>query len=349
MRRTVMSLVVSCLGLTAGCGGSGGGGPESAPPGTGGATVTGSSGTVTTGEQAPVSSVGGATSSSSETTSTMTTSASTADATSGSTVSSVGGASSTTASVTTGGGGRAATPSSGCGTAPSIPDSPSLMSGGVERTYLVDLPSSYDPDTAYPIVFGFHGASTSGETFRSAFYGNLLSAMGDEAIVVHPDALGDPTSWDASVDVTFFDDLLTELQSTLCIDMTRVFATGHSSGGFFTNSLGCERADVLRGIAPVSGGGPSSFGNSSCAGPVAAWIAHGENDDTVDFSSGEGSRDYWLEANGCDANSAMPTTPTECVEYSCDPGLPVRWCVHQDGHNWPDFAPQGIWDFFKSL
>ena len=221
------------------------------------------------------------------------------------------------------------------------------MSGGVERTYLVDLPSSYDPATAYPIVFGFHGASTSGETFRSSFYGNLLSAMADEAIVVHPDALGDPTSWDANRDVTFFDDLLVELRSTLCIDTNRVFATGHSSGGFFTNSLACERADVLRGIAPVSGGGPNGFAN--CVGPVAAWIAHGENDETVDFSSGEGSRDYWLEANGCAADSAMPAALDECVEYGCEAGLPVQWCVYQDGHDWPDFAPQAMWDFFRAL
>jgi hypothetical protein len=40
----------------------------------------------------------------------------------------------------------------------------------------------------------------------------------------------------------------------------------------------------------------------------------------------------------------------ECVDYSgCDEGLPVRWCVHQSGHNWPGFAPQAIWDFFSSL
>src|SRR5690606_35705421 len=258
--------------------------------------------------------------------------------------------SSTTASITSGSGGtQAAQPSTGCGTEPSLSENPSVMSGGVVRTYLVDLPSAYDPNTAYPIVFGFHGMGTSGETFHSAFYGNLLSAMADEAIVVHPDALGDPTAWGDEEEIAFFDDLLVELQATLCIDTARVFVTGHSSGGFFTNTLACARADVLSGIAPVSGGGPFSFGNNSCVGPVAAWIAHGENDETVDFSSGEGSRDHWLEANGCDAGSATASTPSECVEYTCSEGLPVRWCVYQDGHDWPDFAPRGMWDFFKSL
>jgi poly(3-hydroxybutyrate) depolymerase len=191
---------------------------------------------------------------------------------------------------------------------------------------------------------------TDGEMFRGQFYGNLLSAMADEAIVVHPNAAGDPTAWDTSTDVDFFDAMLGQLTGMVCIDEGRIFATGHSSGGFFSNSLGCERGDVLRGIAPVSGGGPMTFGGGSCAGQVAAWIAHAPNDDTVDFSSGQGSRDHWAEANGCDINATEPATPAECVSYGgCDTGYPVMWCEYDDGHNWPSFAPQGMWDFFKSL
>ncbi len=336
--------------IAVGCG-SDGGAEFSQEQGTEGTTTASDAGSVTTGGEVAASSVGG-TASSNEATAATTTSETTSTATSGasiSTASGAGGTSSAAASVTSGGGGSSAMPSSGCGVAPNIPSPPTVMSGGVERSYVIDIPASYDPETPYPIVFGFHGMSTSGELFRSEFYGNLLSTMGDEAIVVHPDALGDPTAWDTEQDVPFFDDLLAELQSLLCIDASRVFITGHSSGGFFTNSLACERADVLRGIAPVSGGGPLTFGNTACVGPVAALVAHGENDETVAFSSGEGSRDHWLEVNGCDASSAAPSSSPECVEYTCDPGLPVRWCVHQEGHDWPAFLPQAIWDFFKAL
>jgi polyhydroxybutyrate depolymerase len=246
-----------------------------------------------------------------------------------------------------GAGGGMAT--NGCGQDPPEPGERSLQLDGEERTYILDLPPDYDPATPYPIVFGFHGASTSGSTFRSSFYGNLLSAMGDAAIVVHPDALGDPTSWETERDVPFFDALVVALSSELCIDGDRIFATGHSSGGFFTNTLGCERGDVLRAIAPVSGGGPFAFGGASCTGEVAAWLAHGENDETVDFSSGEDSRDHWLETNGCTEASAA-VTPPECVEYEgCNEGYPVRWCVYQEGHDWPEFAPEGMWDFFLGL
>ncbi len=243
-----------------------------------------------------------------------------------------------------------ADPSTGCGLAPPENGSHSIEVNGDTRTYILDVPSAYDSNTPYPIIFGFHGMSTDGELFRSRFYGNLLSAMADEVIVVHPDALGDPTAWDTDRDVPYFDALLAHLQTELCVDAGRIFATGHSSGGFFTNTLGCQRGNVLRGIAPVSGGGPFVWGGTGCTGNVAVWIAHASNDETVDFSNGEGSRDFWGEASGCDLNAPSPATPEACEDYAaCDPRYPVRWCVYEDGHNWPTFAPEAMWDFFKNL
>jgi poly(3-hydroxybutyrate) depolymerase len=151
--------------------------------------------------------------------------------------------------------------------------------------------------------------------------------------------------------VEFFDALLALLTTTYCVDEARLFATGHSSGGFFTNVLGCERGDVLRAIGPVSGGGPFTFGGGSCAGQVAAWIAHGIDDATVALSNGESSRDHWAEANGCDTSqTTVPSADYPCVEYvGCDVGYAVRWCAYEGDHNPPDFGPQGLYDFFSTL
>jgi poly(3-hydroxybutyrate) depolymerase len=246
-------------------------------------------------------------------------------------------------------------PSAGCGQLALVSSGASSIEvDGVTRTYILDVPSGYDGTTPLPLVFAFHGATTSGEFFRGRFYGNLLSTMSDAALLVHPDALGEPTAWDNEVDVPFFDALLASLAATACVDQARVFATGHSSGGFFTNTLGCQRGDVLRAIAPVSAGGPFAFGGngmfgSGCTGEIAVWLAHAENDETVSFDLGVASRDRWLDANGCTDMSAA-VEPAPCVEYGgCSSGLPVRWCVYDDGHNWPDFGPEGIWGFFSRL
>jgi poly(3-hydroxybutyrate) depolymerase len=238
-------------------------------------------------------------------------------------------------------------PSGGCGTAAESGERTIATPDGM-RTYLVQLPTGYDPDTPAPLVFGFHGATTSGRLFASAGYGNLGSTLGDWAILVYPDALGMPTQWEAKRDVPFIDLVLDALEAELCVDEARVFATGHSSGGFFSNAVGCERGERFRAIAPVSGGGPFVFGGRTCEGEVAAWIAHGSMDDIVDPMLGRDSRDFWAEANGCDLASSSATPPDPCVAYTCEnTEHPVVWCEYGGAHEWPRFAPQGISTFFR--
>ncbi|HTV24637.1 MAG TPA: hypothetical protein VMG12_38360 [Polyangiaceae bacterium] len=246
-------------------------------------------------------------------------------------------------------------PSAGCDSAPALSSGEQTIEvDGETRSFILDLPSDYDEGTPYPLLFGFHGRGFSAAEFRSADYGNLLSVAGDDAIVVHPDALGDPEqAWDTESqdDVRFFDALLEELSDGLCVDEARVFAAGHSSGGYFTNLLGCERGDRLRAIAPVAGGGPFGDGGApDCAGPVSAWIAHAEDDETVLFQNGENSRDYWLESDDCDEDRFDDVSPSPCVAYEgCGAGLAVNWCVYDGGHDWPSFGARGIWSFFQQF
>jgi poly(3-hydroxybutyrate) depolymerase len=127
-----------------------------------------------------------------------------------------------------------------------------------------------------------------------------------------------------------------------------VFATGHSFGGFFSNTLGCARGNMFRAIAPVAGGGPAGV----CAGQVAAWVAHGDGDMVVPTVLGENSVGAWRMANGCSERS-MPTEPDPCVAYTgCDDGYDVVWCLHTESgmgigaHTWPTFGGTAIWNFF---
>ena len=206
----------------------------------------------------------------------------------------------------------------------------SIEAAGQGRDYDLAIPADYDPDRAYPLVFAWHGRGGTGELAR--LYFKVEEAAGGQAIFVYPDGLPLPdmnnqTGWDLTPggeDVALFDAILADVRARLCVD------------------------DV-RAIAPVAGGGP--FGG--CAGPVAAWIAHGMSDATVPFAQGEGSRDHWTGANGCDA-AADPVDPTPCVTYTgCDDGFPVHWCAHDEpalgGHGWPDWAGAAIWSFFAAL
>lgn len=250
--------------------------------------------------------------------------------------------------------------SAGCGMAKPSEGNQAITSSGKARNYFLRLPKAYDSARPYPILFGFHGASRSAQDFVSDRGTYAFGPVaGEAAILVYPDALPDTqgtTSWtrDTRDDLAFFDAVLTALEAKLCVDTTRVFATGHSSGGFFTNALGCQRGGVVRAIGPVAGG--LSGGSNCTQQPVAAILVHGTIDSMVSIASGQRARDYWVMRDGCVASAPMPAMPAPCVAYqACRPGLPVVWCQHDEtayagtGHGWPRWATAAIWRFFEAL
>ncbi len=244
--------------------------------------------------------------------------------------------------------GGANNPSEGCGEDPTDV-STTLSIDGVSRKFELYLPSDYDQDREYPLVFAWHGLGGSGALAQ--YYFGLEQAAGSDAIIVYPDALpradsGGETGWDLNpngYDFEFFDAMVVEMTSNLCIDESLVFSTGHSFGGYMSNAMGCYRAEVHSAIAPVAGGPPYYGG---CQGAVAAWITHGKNDDTVELLYGEQARDVWLHYNEC-SDSSEAVEPTSCVAYDgCS--RDVHWCQHGGEHEWPSFAGNAIWSFFSA-
>lgn len=266
----------------------------------------------------------------------------------------IGGAGGMTAAGTGGASGQGGAPggepmpSSGCG-ASDWPQSGdfSIDVDGTQRTYIVALPDGYDPSEPYKLVFAWHylGGTASGIA-RGGYYGLRAMSAGSAIFVA---AQGIDNAWPntGGRDVAFTRAMLETLRSSYCVDEERIFSTGFSYGGIMSNTVGCQLGDVFRAIAPVAGSGPRTFGGSSCTGQVAAWIAHGNLDGTVSFSSGQGSRDHWVAANSC---STQTTTVGSCVAYEgCDEGHPVHWCEFDGGHTQPRFAPEAIWAFFSQF
>ena len=251
-----------------------------------------------------------------------------------------------------GGSGGSGSGGPGCGLAPPSAGHKEISVNGATRSYELWLPSGYDRNRAYPVVFAFHGLGGSGQLAQRYF--GIQQAAGANAIVVYPDGLArnGSTSWglfgaDATTDFAFFDALVANLNASLCVDSGRLFAAGHSYGAYFSNTLGCARGNALRAIAPVAGGGPYV----SCdGGQVAVWLEASTDDPVVAYSNGQTSRDRWLAANHC-ASTTHAVGPSGCVEYDgCDAGHPVRWCSESTlGHNWPSYAGSAIWSFFSGL
>lgn len=238
--------------------------------------------------------------------------------------------------------------SGGCGE-PSGGVSTTLTVGTQSRSYVLYLPSDYDADIAYPLVFAWHGLGGSGALAQ--YYFGLEAAAGNNAIIAYPNALtradsGGETGWELSpygYDFEFFDAMVDELTENLCIDEQRIFSTGHSFGGYMSNAMGCYRSNVHNAIAPVAGG-PPYYG--ACDGAVGAWITHGQSDDTVELSQGEAARDVWWVQNECEEDTTS-VGPDSCEAYTgCSRDL--HWCQHTGEHEWPSFAGSAIWDFFAA-
>lgn len=240
----------------------------------------------------------------------------------------------------------------------------SITVKGDARTYLAVVPDAHDGTTPLPLVFMFHGSGGDGARFRGA-YDLELEARG-QAIFVYPTA--DPTrkTWDlesgadSNVDVLLFDAILASLSASHCVDRKRVFATGYSAGGYFSNQLACRRGSVLRAIASHAGGGP--FGQSGEYGddgklrcperPIAALIAHGAADTTVDLEEAKKSLEHWRRVNGCASGGGVPREPSPCVSLaSCAEDRPVVYCeVPGLGHSvWPENGAKVTWEFFASF
>lgn len=355
-RSPLSGVVVAVLAL--GCGGAvdDSGGPGGIATGSGGFAAGGTGGLVATGgagQGGSAPSTGGTVATGGSQSGGQT-SGGTSVATGGTeTGGTSGGGATGGTSVAGSGGAPAGTP--GCGTmAETGLYTGTVTAFGLERTYYMSVPDSYDPTEPQRLVFGYHGSNYDGQRMRQ--YLDLEKPpLVDGTVFVYPDGIGledqpDHIAWELGEDerdLAFFDALLEKLENEYCIDPSRIFVNGQSFGGLMTNAVGCFRGDVVRAIAVVAGSGP----RGTCQGQVAAWLTHGMDDDSVSFSSGEASRDHWIEANHC-SDVSNPSDPPQCLAYEgCDAGYPVIWCPHVNdgGHQHPSFGREAVREFLASF
>jgi poly(3-hydroxybutyrate) depolymerase len=252
-------------------------------------------------------------------------------------------------------------PSAGCNKAnPSTgsANSPLTVSG---HQYYVRLPASYDAAKPYRLLFVFNPTNNP-ISWGEQSAGFESNAAKDSAIRVYPAPASTASGWGAG-DVSFFRPLYDQIVTSFCVDKARVFATGESSGGDFSSIIGCEHANVLRGVAPCAtkqvGAYPLDVSKRTCTGQVSSIVIHGKNDNVVGPENGPKTRDFYAALNHC-SDMTQPVAGytdamSNCVQFQgCDAQYPVYWCQHTDpnysgtNHGWPKFAPNMIWSVFSA-
>jgi polyhydroxybutyrate depolymerase len=248
--------------------------------------------------------------------------------------------------------------------------------GGMTRTYRVHVPESYDGSVSVPLVLDFHGYSSDG--LQQIVLSQMNAKSDTEGfIAIHPEGSGILKSWNAGAccgtaadmnldDVGLVRAIIADVSTRVCIDPSRVYATGMSNGGFLSHRLGCEAADVIAAIAPVAGVLGIDDADCTPSRPMPVMDFHGTTDvvvpyegsDILGFRSVAETIDSWVARDGCDASPAVSYMmgDTTCETWSgCDDGVEVTLCTSTgEGHWWPGgtastadiVATDAMWEFF---
>lgn len=235
----------------------------------------------------------------------------------------------------------------------------SLYHDGIERRYLVYIPSSYDYNTRLPVVIALHGDMSNPEGMEELTHiSEYANSRG--VIVIYPEGSGFFRTWNAGNccgwavqhkvdDVGFIKEILTQTSANLCIDSENIFAVGFSNGGMMAYRLGCEASDLFKGIASVSGVMTTYECNPLHSVSIVHF--HGTEDDYVPYNGGESSFYptsftsvsetivFWRDKNNCSETPSIifNNTEVQCIEYEgCNNERKVILCtVEGGGHTWP--------------
>jgi len=257
--------------------------------------------------------------------------------------------------------------SAGCGKATTVTTGKhNITSTGQSRSYIIDIPANYDPDEPHRLFYTSHWIGSTSEAVRDQnyyFLKPLAQADNIRAIFIAPQS--DGSTWQEK-DHALFDDLLAYAKENLCIDTTRVFATGFSFGGMITYSLSTNHQEDIRAAVGIAPANYNIWLPQKTREPIAWMHTTGMTDGTCPWVNGnsttQGAKFIAIEKatdNGCTVPANIPVWQNGghvCFDFEdCDPGYPTRVCTFAGGHtnidnegnqNW---IATDSWDFFMQF
>jgi polyhydroxybutyrate depolymerase len=238
----------------------------------------------------------------------------------------------------------------------------------------VHVPEGVRAGRRVPLVIGLHGAGQDARGFEAE---SAFTQVADD----HGFVIAYPMSWRARgfwrypepdgprSGLRYLRAAIDAVARTQCVDRGRVLVTGISSGGRMTYAAGCELADVLLAIAPVSGG-TRQLPPCRPARAISILDTHGTSDRIVSYRGRGPDRDGrvrdvmegWARREGCRARPRARRIDAHVTRLEwpgCRSGVRVAHLrVEGGGHAWPPLGgPPGIdldgaeeiWRFFASL
>lgn len=208
-----------------------------------------------------------------------------------------------------------------------------------DRPYCLNVPATAMGKAA-PVVVLLHGYGASGQA-QSSYFDFDAAATKYGFILAKPDGktngLGSKY-WNASAaccsvpndptdDVAYVTSIVDDLKASQTVDAKRVFAVGHSNGGFMAHRLACDRSNVFAAIVSLAG----MVDPAKCAPAekISVLQVHGDADAVIQYNGGnttgnpnpypsvDTTLSTWAQKNGCTGQRAAKGT----INLTCDTGM----------------------------
>ena len=261
-----------------------------------------------------------------------------------------------------------------------LPDDPNTqirtdVYDGMNRSYRIFVPDSYNYSEPNGLVFVLHGGSGQGVNMENGLTRQGMNAIGElfNFVIVYPDGInerwndgrfivGANESLYGTDDVGFLLSLIDKLSDEFEIQPGGVFFTGISNGGFMSFRMGFEYPEKICAIAPVTAtNAVDILNNFSAKGPISVLMMCGTQDPLVPYEGGwihifnrtrslitsvNDTVDFWVEQNGCNSSAEIVELPDEdpddetrvVVERyldGCNGTVVVLYSILGGGHTWP--------------
>jgi len=233
---------------------------------------------------------------------------------------------------------------------------------GLERSYILYVPTSYSEDIPTSLVLNLHGySSNAGQQMIYSDFHTIADSEG--FILIHPEGtvndigfqfwnVGEENQID---DIGFLSNLIDIVASEYNINTDRVYSMGMSNGGFMSYQLACQLSNKIAAIASVTGS-MNEIQLTSCnpERPIPVMQIHGTADLTVLYqgnsmwgiSSIDNVVSYWTSQNECqtepifnnipDINGIDLCTAEHYVYPNGINGSSVElYKIINGGHTWP--------------
>jgi polyhydroxybutyrate depolymerase len=243
----------------------------------------------------------------------------------------------------------------------------------LSRSYYLHIPDKYNASRPTPLIIDFHllgmGFTGQSESMSSPY---LAQADPEGVVMAFPTGsdsgpaglawnLGPCCVKDASVDdVAFTKAMIADIQKTVCLDPSRLYAVGNYTGGGMAYTLACRESRTFAAVAVtawdllerVDCNPDRAITVVSFRDPTDTFIPYGGGDSEVvkgmpiTFMGAQKTFRTWGTKDGCTGN---PTNDSNgCSSYpKCNDGAEVLLCSRSGTVTSPNDAAIA-WQVLKS-